>query len=372
MSKKSLAILSLVAALFVALAIIGQSRNDTAPIAGDTAGAPLLADLGPELDSIEEILVTGAGDERLVTLERGTEDWTVTELGGYAADRSQINSLLIALAEASIVEEKTADPAFHSRLGLEDVTQAEAKGLELDLVTTQGDRFAVILGDTYTGGQRYARLAGADQAVLIDQSPDIARDPSDWVDPAILDIAAGRMQRVEITHADGERLVIRKGSPGDANFTVLDIPDGRELQYAGVANVTGNLLGGLRLDDVEPGTGTTGEPSTTTEFWTFDGLVVTVAAYPDDGEDSTWLEFRARYDQDQVDAFSDESSDDEGAAGENGSADVAEGEAGSTDVPAEVDAINARLSGWAYQIPSYQLSQLTRRMEDLLNPAATE
>lgn len=281
MNRKTFTILLVVAAVLVVLAVIGQRPTGTGSIAGDSAGTLLLPALTGDLEDIEEILIDGAGGQRLVSLERSDGNWIVAELDGYQADGSAVNSLLIALAEARVAEEKTANPEFHSRLGVEAIDSADATGIEITLVAADADRYAVVLGDAYSGGQRYARIAEDALSVLIDRSPEAGQDPSDWVATEIIDIAADRVQRVEISHDDGEHLTIRKTTRDDTNFTVDAIPDGRELQYAGVANATGNLLQGLRLDEVRRRSAEPAETFAVTEFWTFDGLVVTATAATD-------------------------------------------------------------------------------------------
>lgn len=386
MNQKAFIILVAIAAILVVLAIVGQRPSGTGSVAGDSAGELLLPALTEDLDSIEEIRLDGAGRERLVSIERSGSDWIVAELDGYRADRSAVGSLLIALAEARIVEEKTASPEFHSRLGVEAIDDAEAAGVELGLVAADGDSYSIVLGASYGSGQRYARIADQNLSVLIDRDPEIESDPSDWVVREIIDIASNRVQRIEISHADGERVTIYKENRGDANFSVDAIPEGRELQYAGVANVTGNLLQGLTLDDVRRRRDDSAEPVSVTEFSTFDGLVVSVTATSVD-DDDVWLAFSADFDPpDEPDAARDvqgRAQDDAEAEANSDSESQAEGDADARDnaeaqaernaeLEAEAEAINARLADWQFRIPSYQLSQLTRRMDDLLAPQADE
>lgn len=363
MNRKAFGILVLTGCLLVMLAIVGQNRDATGPIAGESAGTQILAGLADNLNSIIGVTITGAGAQQLVGLQRVEGQWTVSEAGGYAADQSKVNALLIALAEARIVEEKTSNPELHSRLGVEDIAQTDATGFEVSLINASGESYEVVLGDTYTSSQVYARVADDDQSVLIDRNPDVARDPSDWVVADIISIVSDRVQRVEITQANGARLTIRKEAPGNSNFTVDGIPDGRELQYAGVANVSAELLQNLRLDDVRPATDEPVAAAVVSEYWMFDGLVITVTTtgVDDDNGDGAWLKFTARYDTDQALSFAAavpaEDSDPESPA---------------ESALAEADAINDRLADWQYRIPSYQLSQLTRRIEDLLTPQAAE
>jgi hypothetical protein len=370
MNRRNFGILVAVAVVLGVIAMNSVNRNGTQSIAGNSAGSLLLPALTEDLDSIVEISVTGAGSERLVTVTNDNGDWTVTELDGYAADRSTINALLIEISETRIVEEKTAEPAFHSRLGVEDIAEPEADGLELSMVAADGDRYAVVLGDVYTSNQRYARVAGQPLSVLVSTNPNIATDASEWVNAEIIALDNDRIQRVEIQHADGESLVIRKEARGDTNFLVDDIPEGRELQYAGVANVTGNLLQNLGLDQVRRGIARDSEAVSVSRFLTFDGLVIEVSSYADE-DGQSWLSFVADFDAEQALAYATETVgefSDDADSPENAAPDVEP----ETDAIAEAEEINARLGEWEYQIPSYQLSQMTRRMEDLLQPLADD
>jgi hypothetical protein len=364
MNRKHFGVLILIASVAIVLAVVGGQRAGTDSIAGNTAGMPFLPNLVDDLDSVSQVLIDGAGRQRLVSLEREQNGWRVLELGGYAAERAQVNALLIALSEAQIVEEKTANPDFHSRLGVEDIDDAEAAGLELALVAADGTTHSAILGDGYTGGQRYARITDSALSVLIDRDPEVPRDPADWVVGEIVDIASERVQGVVVTHADGERLTLEKATRDDANFAVDGVPDGRELQYDSIANVTGTVLQGLQLDAVEPRAEGEVDALAVVEFTTFDGLVVTVTAEAAVEGENPWLTFAATFNADRANAFAAESEDEP-------SADAADQES-TIDVSAEADAINARLSGWRYRIPTYQYSQLTRRMEDLLQAESTE
>jgi hypothetical protein len=344
MNRQTFFVLAAIAVVLAALAIFSQRGGNSDSIAGNSAGQLLLPSLADTLDAIDRIEVDGAGGERLVGLTLNDDGWTVAELGDYPAATAAINALLIELAEARIVEEKTADPAFYDRLGVEPVAAADAAGLALTLQAAAGERFAVVLGDAYGSGQRYARLADGALSVLIDRDPRVARSPADWVQAEILNVTADRIERVRVIHADGEELVIAKPAADAIDFSVEAIPEGRELQYASIANSTGSVLAALTLEEVAPREESAEEPLAIAEFASFDGLVVTVTARGPDADD-VWLSFSAD------------------AAADAGA-----------DAAAEAAAINAVVAGWQYRIPAYKNGQLLRRMEDLLRdpPAADE
>jgi len=353
MNRKTFFTLAAVAVVLGLLSIFGQQRNGSDSIAGASAGDLLLPALAAQAGAISRITITGAGDEQLVGLTKRNDGWTVDEQDSYPAAGAAVTSLLIALTEARIVEEKTANPAFYSRLGVEPIEEPDAAGIELALITDAGDSTAIILGDTYTGNQRYARSADSAISVLIDRNPDIERDPADWVNKDIIDIAGSRVQRVTIMHADGEVLELFKEFWDDTDFSVANLPEGRELQYTSIPNVTGSVLQGLELDQVASASADGGDPVATIEFRTFDGLAVTVSVTEEAGD--PWLSFNASFDTEQALAFATTPDDADDTATEPGS-----------DSIAEAEAINARLTGWRYRIPSYKYSQLTRRMDDLL------
>ena len=60
------------------------------------------------------------------------------------------------------------------------------------------------------------------------------------------------MARVTVTHPDGEVVSVAKADADQSNFDVEAMPEGRELQYASIANVMGTVLSNLGLQDVEP------------------------------------------------------------------------------------------------------------------------
>jgi hypothetical protein len=211
----------------------------------------------------------------------------------------------------------------------------------------------IILGNAEGGRYRYARRAGEAQSYLIDRNPDVPRAAAQWVESLIVDIRGDRVREVTITHADGEVVRLSKDSSELANFDVADVPEGRELSYPGVANVVGNALRELNLEDVEPATAPPAEDATTVEYRTFDGLVVRVTGTERD--DESWITLEASAD----------------TAAETPAPPAADG-AAPADPAVEAAAINAKVDGWRYKIASYQYDQMTRRIADLLKapPAA--
>jgi hypothetical protein len=348
MSKRTVAMLAAAFVALLVLVMVGQ-RDETGP-AG--AGTALVADLETALGDIERVTVTRAGGEVVATLEKRPESWVVADKHGYAADAAKLRQALTALAEARVLEQKTSNAELYGRLGVEDVTAPTATGISVALTAPGRELPTVILGNAEGARYRYARRAGEAQSYLVDRNPDVARAAAQWLDSVIIDVRSERVREVSITHADGEVVRLSKASPELANFEVADVPEGRELSYPGVANVVGNALRELNLEDVEPAAEGAAEEPTIVEYRTFDGLVVRVTGTERD--DESWLTLEASADAD--------------AAAPPPAAAPAEGAAPAEDPAAEAARINAKVGGWRYKIASFQYDQLTRRMADLLKP----
>lgn len=367
MNTRSLLIVAVAAVVLIALAFVGRERPQTLS-RNDTLLLPELEDV---FNDVDEIVVTKAGDEAVATLDRGDDGWSVAEKDGYPADVGAIRQALLAISEAKVVETKTANPDFYGRLGLTPVGQDDSAGTAVTIRYGDKSLPTIIFGDTEGTNYRYARPADDAESVLIDRDPKLPRETSGWLRAQVLDVQGDRVQQVTIEHADGEGLVINKEGREQTNFSVAPIPEGRELRYPGVANVIGNSLRSLKLEDVRRDEPDIGDVVATSQFRTFDGLVVTASGISID--DTDWLRFSAAFDAEQAASFADEEAGDSvaDAAQDDASSDDGgndDSDKGKVEPRAEADEINARVDGWLYKIPDFQYQQMTRRVEDLLKP----
>lgn len=333
MSRRALTIMAIALAVLAALAAL-FTIDDGRP-AG--RGELLLPGLKANLNDIDRVTVTGSGNAAIATLVRSGEGWTVEERNGYPADVGRIRKNLLALADAVIVEEKTSNPEFYARLGVDDVADPNARGLQLTLSGTGNDA-ALIIGDT-DAGTTYVRRVGEATSWMVTGSFDLSRLTAAWLDRSLLDIAADRIREVAIAHPGGETVRVRKAD-GDDGFTVADIPKGRELTGPWVAGNIAGALANLSLDEVETREildQESGKPVVTT-FSAVDGLIVETSAWR--VADGTRVTFTASTTED---------------AGEG--------------IATEAAAINDRLGVHVYTLPAFKVEYLTRRMQDLLAPA---
>ena len=355
MNTSTLRNLAIVLFALVAIVIgMEMSERGGAP----ASGGLLVPDLKERINDVNSVTIEAPGEEATrISIASGT--WAVSSRADYPADIGKIRELLLGLADASILEEKTSDPERYEALGVRDPDADGSRGVGL---TVAGDDFeyAVIVGDTNQGSNRYVRLAEEARSLLVDQALSLPDAPGGWLRTDLIDIAADKVRRANIRHADGETIELLK-SAEDAEFEVQDIPDGRELSYSTVANGIGSALSGLRLDDVRRAQ--PGEASSRAEFETFDGLLISVQVFDaaTDGEAETdedvpvWVALNVQ----AIEIPADDSGTEE-------TADEATEQAAPANA-AEYD----RLLGWQYRIPDFKVNQLTRRWEDILK-AETE
>jgi hypothetical protein len=363
MTQRSILVLLTAIVVLAGLALLGQREGASG---SSVQGQQLLPGLAAAINDIDRVVVTKGGNEIVATLERQPETWVVAEKDGYRADVGKLRQALIALGDARILEAKTSNPELYTRLGVEDLTHEGASGVGLTAHAGERELASIILGDSERD-YRYVRRAGEAQSYLIDRDPDVPRTAAQWVDSRIIDVRSDRVREVTITHPDGETVHISKASRDATNYEVADVPEGRELMYAGVANVIGNALRELNLEDVvradakEP----PADGVVRVEFRTFDGLLVTVEGFEED--DQPWVSFKAEAigaaETETADAGE---SDAEANADEESSGEATAAVPSASDVAAEAERINASVGGWRYRIASYQYDQMTRRMADLL------
>ena len=214
---------------------------------------------------------------------------------------------------------------------------------------------------------------GEDISYLIGTNITVPKDTRDWLERSIIDIPASGIQSIAIHHPDGATLSISKDSREQTNFTVADIPEGRELSGPAAANALAGSLTSMTLDDVLPTSemDPTAHQGVTSEYRSFDGLTVTAKSFT--AEDKRYVHFDVGFDEEQAQRFAkaEKAATDEAKTGEK-AAEKPEEAASETDptisAKAKAATLEARLNPWVYMISSYKQDTMTKRMGDLLKP----
>lgn len=339
--------------------------------AGDGEGETLVVPgFAARVDAIDRIEVMGAGDVSLVVLEKRDGLWRMPSRGDWPGNQREIGNALHRLGAAMRLEPKTADPARHAKLGVEDVTATTAKGAELHLAGG-GEPVVLTIGNNHPAlGGSYVRVGDDPQTWLIDEDVAPARDPAAWLDRRLVDVPMARIERIRVTPAEGDAFVL---SRTDDRFT----PDGvapDALADPDDGNATAGFADQLALDDVAADEGQAA--TQTVVFETVDGVRLVVGAWQD--ERGAWARLDATLDEamardwfsraataapsaEAVDAAA--ATSDEGAESPPEPVDV---DARVTELRTQVADMQARFDGRRFLLPAYKAQDLLKSRADYL------
>jgi hypothetical protein len=375
MNSKKLLILCVVAIVAIAGGV--WLAGERASNGGETT-AKLYPDLDKKLNDATVIAIFTAGDKKSVELARKDSAWRVTERDSYAADETKLRKLLVSIADAELSEEKTSNPENYASLGVEDLNNAAATGVRIEVSGVEPP-VNLIVGKQGPGVQsRYVRRAGEEKSWLVDTQIDNSSTPKDWLRKSILDVSADRIQSATITTPNAKPYSAAKAARSDANFAVEGLPKGRELSSPTAANGLATALAGLTLSDVEPASAFTVKPEAQATFRTFDGLAIELDGWSRD--DKRFIAVRAHHDAALADRFklpAAESKDE--AAKKESSNEASEAskdpqqkaeepakDAAKPNVAEEAKTTGDKLTGWVFEIPDYKYDSIFKPLQEML------
>lgn len=373
MKKNGLLVLSI--ATLAALGVAALALRDDSSVASTAERASVFPELSAHVNDVAKVRVEKEG--KAVTLQREGGKWNLVDRGGYPALFEKVKELVVRMAELQIEEEKTNRRENHSKLELEWPSQATddhvTSTARVTLEDANGKELAaLVVGKSeWRGGKAkvYVRRAAEDQVYLcsLRSSLDLESEAKSWIDTKLVSIPGDRVQSVTIEHADGESVEIGRSAANHTQFTLQNMPIGRTESYAGVANGVAQALSSMPIEDVRPASEIdfTKEPVARTRFHCTDGLDLLIETARVD--DRVWARLEASYTPPTVATpAADEIQGDPPSAttSEPPTEDSATGT--EKDVAKEAEEMNQRFTPWAFELGSYKVDQLAKRMKDLL------
>jgi hypothetical protein len=317
--------LLIAAAVIIAIGFWASSRhrND-----GVVAGQPVLNGLKAAVNDVTELRLA-KGDGTHVTLKKTPTSWDVAERE-YPADSGKVRKLLLDLGSLETVEEKTSDPASYEKLGVEDVNTAKAAGTLVEAKTPK-KVYGVIVGHTAGIKSSYVRASDSPKSWLASPQVTADADPKQWLARDLFDIPETRIKDVAIKPASGPAYSVSREKKEQTDFTVSNIPKGRELTAPSAGNTVAGELASFTLDDVRK-LPADAKPEATATFHTFDGLELQMAGQKDGERRYVSITPRST----------------------------------AKETEAEAKTLADRVNGWQYEIASYKYDVLFKPLDDLL------
>ena len=340
-NSKNVTSLFIILAL-LALAALAVSVNRQS---SETEQQALIPELQDKINSVTALRIYSAGDLLVADVRQSDAGWRVHNADNYPADLGTLRQVLLALAEAEVIENTTSQPENFVRLGVEDVSTPGATGLRIELDGLDG-QVNLILGNASSGDTSFARQADNPQSWRISKAPDLGKTTLEWLDRTIADIPASDIVSMTISHSDGESVVIAKTENG---YELTNNPADKALRYPDILNSVVSALEQLQFDvviardELEKGDA---KPIATITANTIDGLSAGIVVTSMD--DATWI---------NLTYSSAEPGDPTATAAPDALA-------------AESESLNAKVADWAYQIPSFKADWLLKRQTDLLEAPA--
>jgi hypothetical protein len=407
MNQKTL--IGLVVAALVAIVIaiaINHSNRPRSESGGEEKTSYLVPSLRDHVNDVDKLVLVGADNKPIATLTRGADGWSIAEKGGFAADTGKLREFLLKLADSKLIEQKTVNKDKYAALGVEDVADKDAKGVEVELGGL-GQPVKLIVGTANARGGTFVRRGGEAQSWLASGSLGVDNKPENWLRKDLVDVPATRIASVSVAHADGKSVRVAKQAEGDANFKLADVPKGRAPGSEFTVNGLASTLGGLRFDDVLPAKNAApGDKPLKARYATFDGLVIDVTAWEKDGKD--YAQFLASTDPAEANRHiaalqAKGDSEVQGSAQQKNlpSAAAEASKVGDTSKPADASAnaansapvkpteavdpakdreqklaamdkeasdLNAHFKDWTYVLPPYKYANINKSQDDLLKP----
>ncbi|MGH7048650.1 MAG: DUF4340 domain-containing protein [Stellaceae bacterium] len=334
MQRRSLIPLAVVTVVAVAVAVAAMaSGGEGISRAGPDQRA--LPGLAGELGQIASVKVERQGLD--LTFVRDGDNWRVAQKGNYPADSAKIRRIVLALADLTLVEPKTREPRLYPRLQVEDPGKGKSTLVNLENKSSAvlarlivGKRSFDRLGEGNDGV--YVRKPGDPQSWLARGSLDFSDDMANWLDRKIVDIPDKNVEKVSLTQPDGTTLVLARNA-ADAKFAVIGAPPNAKYKDDTALGEPAMALETLDLDDVAPMASLTppDEGVTSASFTCFDGMTIDVKLFQH--ANKNWIALTAT---------------------------------GSGKAADEARKIDARVSRWVYQIPSYKAKMMQTKLADLL------
>jgi len=241
MSNRNLGILTIVAAIMLAWAVI-QARISNRPRVPQSGPAYLIQGLDPE--AIDTIVI-GTGKDA-VTLKRQGANFVLASKDNYPADPKQINDLITKCLDIQTTQLYTDNPGNHADLEVtEEKSRTVVKFLKPDASLLTG----VIVGKAIESGQgAYVRLASDNKVYVASNVPWFRTGALEYVEQELIAVKKEDIQSVTVASPAGRYVL--NADPNTDTAILENLPAGKKLKASDAKAILTSLTG-LQLSDVK-------------------------------------------------------------------------------------------------------------------------
>lgn len=344
-NARTLAMLGVVTVLMVALAAFAVSMQRRA-LTSSFETRLMFPELGQQVNEATRVEIVHRTSK--VTVVRDAEQpdlWRIEEKGNYPAKTDLVKRTVVGLADLELVEARTAQAEWHKHINL-TAPEDKGSGVRVKVYGAEGEELAGLIAGKLEGsadidgeGTIYVRRVDDDQSYVARGSFNLEQNPVNWLETGVIDLEKGRVVRVDVTPAEGEAYAVEiadgeQTAVGPA-YRLHELDEALQPVTDYAITGIGNALAGLAFQDAVAAADVTLAAPVASVFTTKDGLMIKVAAEKQDKV------YYAKLDASAVEG-----------------ADEA--------VVAEAQRLSARLSPYAYAIPTAKGADLTRTLDVLV------
>ena len=371
MSNRRLLLLSFITLIIIVAAVI--SNKDRAPQTV-IESADLFPGLKDQINDVAQISIESATTS--LNMKKQGENWLITEAGDYPARFDKIKQTVLSLADMKILSAKTSNPALFSKLGVEDTTAEKSSSNLLTLKDAGGKSLAAVIvgnlriSDTAGDTGVYLRKSGGNETWLTSGVLQVSSDVIEWIEQNLVNIADDRIMDTRIEHPDDSVLAISR-LKGEEDFTVTEIPEGKESRSAYFINQTGTILSNLTVENVKAREGFVfPDTATKTTVRTYEGLIASITTANIEGANYIALDFTV--DESLMTATTTAATPDkpEQETIVIGTPEK-KAETAPIDVRKEAAELNSKVTRWVYTIPSSKYALLVKKVTDVTQDKTT-
>jgi len=308
---------------------------------------PIFPAMHDKVNDAAEILYEDKQVRILVARKDGK--WVLAERHDYPVSDQIVRELLIGLAELKILEPKTKLAKLYPRIQVDDLEGEKSLAKHLSVKGKGGETFInALIGrrnfDTtgLTDEGRYVRRIGEAQSWLVAGRFDIPDAIKKWVGKEFMNVDAKRVDTARTVHPDGTQLIVQREDKSGTRFKVLNVPEGREVEYQIDVDNISDGVDRIEFEDVaKPGeVEFPSDKTIKTTYKTYEGLIVEAELFArDESKSDFWARFKAS---------------------------VADDAANKEEVQKEAEKINAEVTNWIYKVPAFKYRYMTRRLDEVL------
>ncbi|MCK5877390.1 MAG: DUF4340 domain-containing protein [Candidatus Marithrix sp.] len=354
MNIKSFSVLIIVT-IAVVIAAISLTQTEVVPL----EKGKLFPKLATTIDQVK--IVNMKTNTETITMTRDENwNWRMREKHDYPIEANKVNNLLLAMTELTILDAKTSNPEFYAKIGVDDESTQDSQSTLLTLQTDSDTTLAnIIIGNSQvakidsTRNEIYVRKPDDKQAWLVLGKLSVEEKLIDWLERQIVNIDNNKVHQINISN--GEEFSIFKATPDDDEFQLAALPVNAKIKMPYVLKNIATTLSNLEFDDVIAADTLELDPKITAVFTTFDGLEITMQITK--LNEKNYATFTAKFNQEAVLVASTETETEE-----NSTPDSEE----KPDVKKQVDDLNAKFSGWVYELSDYKIDDLVKTREELI------